>query len=558
MKALIINALTMVALLCVSVACAPSNDPDENTSKTTTLTLEACDALPARGGQHTISYTLTNPVEGAEWSFSEPTAEWLHDVRLDAESSRITFAYDRNSSEEPREASFTVAYSTLDPISVVVTQNAHADEFTVTLTNATTNSVDVTCVAADPTMRFVLGKLSAATLSEFPDKEAWAEYYISDRSEYWYETSTFVGMFPSEGLDDTITFYSHNLPGYIVVFGLSYEGNWENVQIATDIYLYEPELLPTPTVVITPTEQHVSHLAGEVTFDYSIESPLEGESLVAEASASWLNATVTENSVVVAYEANPTTKSRSAEVVCSYEGVEPITLLIEQEGDADATPITFDLAIVESHYDHILVNVTPSDASVKYAIGAVSKSDFAKYYNNTDEILTQDLLSTYYKPAIISGAQSNYAVEVEASDITDWEWYIYAYAVNDSEDVAISDVTKLLVEVVDDTPILNFDPERIEVAGEGGKYTVKYTLTNGRPEGTVKFFQNPMDYYDILKPDSWTIDTEKCEVSFEVNPYNELKFGHDAVIFIAYFPTEDSIYADASASLNIIQLAPAQ
>ena len=150
------------------------------------------------------------------------------------------------------------------------------------------------------------------------------------------------------------------------------------------------------------------------------------------------------------------------------------------------------------------------DASVKYAIGAVSKSDFAKYYNNTDEILTQDLLSTYYKPAITSGTQTNYAVEVEASDYTDWEWYIYAYAVNDSEDVAISDVTKLLVEVVDDTPILNFDPERIEVAGEGGKYTVKYTLTNGRPEGTVKFFQNPMDYYDILKPDSWTIDTEKC------------------------------------------------
>ena len=67
-----------------------------------------------------------------------------------------------------------------------------------------------------------------------------------------------------------------------------------------------------------------------------------------------------------------------------------------------------------------------------------------------------------------------------------------------------------------------------------------------------------MDYYAILKPDSWTIATEKCEVSFEVNPYNELKFGHDAVIFIAYFPTEDSIYADASASLNIIQLAPAQ
>lgn len=558
MKTLTLNLLTLIALLAASVACTPSDDPANEPAKVTTLTIEACEALPAKGGEHALSYTLTNPTEDATWTFGEPTAEWLHSVALDAPNSRITFAYDRNGTDAIREASFTVTYGTLDPISVAVTQNAHAEEFTVTITNATTDSVDVTCVAADPDMRFVLGKLSAATLAEFPNKEAWAEYYISDRSEYWYETSTFVGTFPSEGIDDTITFYSHNLPGYIVIFGLSYEGNWENVAVATDIYLYEPELLPTPVVTINPTLQSVSHLAGEVAFDYTIENPLEGESLTVETTASWLEATVTDSEIVVEYATNPTSKGRSTDLICRYEGVEPIILTVEQAGNADVVPITFDLAILESHYDHILVDVTPSDTTVKYAIGAVSKSDFAKYYNNSDEILMKDLHSTYYKPAITLGAQANYAVEVEASDYTDWEWYVYAYAVSDDEYTVISDMTKVLVEVVDDTPILNFDPENVEVPGEGGKFTFKYTLTNGRSEGVVKFFQDPMDYYDILVPGSWTIDAEKCEVSFEVNPYNELTFGHYAVLFIAYYPTEESIYPDATASLNVTQLAPAQ
>jgi len=167
----------------------------------------------------------------------------------------------------------------------------------------------------------------------------------------------------------------------------------------------------------------------------------------------------------------------------------------------------------------------------------------------------EDLHSTYNKPTILSGVQQGYKLEVSASDYTDWEWYVYAYAVDETETIATSAVVKVFVEIVDDTPTIEFETKKLIVPAAGGKFTVKYTLTNGREGGVVKFNGSPMNYYEVIKPNSWTIDNEKCEISFEVNPYDELAYNHDATIFIAYYNSEDSSYADATASLKVEQTA---
>lgn len=573
------------ATLLLGVACGsdpieekPKPEPTPDPEPTIpSLVVDKCDVLPATAGEYSLGYTLENPVEGVELLVGEPSAEWLHDFEVVVNESLILFSYDANDEEpgsEPREASFTVTYGELEPIEVVVSQLAAevkdepnpepepepepepTEAFTVTFTNATTNSVDVTIVAKDPEMRFVVGKLSEASLSEFESKEAWAEYYVTDRLAYWYETSTFVGSFPSGGINNTFNFYTNDLPGYVVVFGFSYEGEWENVALATDVYLYEPPLLPIPTLTITPMEQSVSSAEGEVSFDYSLEKPIEGESVVVETSASWVTATVESDKIVAKYEANPSAQPRTAELICNYMGIEPVALTLTQEGNADAEPITFDLTIVESHYDYIVVDVTPSDPSTKYALGAILRSDFEKYpYYGSDDVLTEDLLSTYNKPTILSGAQQGYKLEIGASDYTGWDWYVFVYAVDESETIATSAVVRTLVDVVDDTPVLEFETKKLTVPAAGGKFTVKYTLTNGREGGVVRFNGAPMNYYEVIKPNSWTIDTEKCEVSFEVNLYDELLFSHDATIFIAYYASEDATYADATASLKVEQIA---
>ena len=564
-----------LATLLMSVACGseviedkPQPEPDPQPSLPS-LVVDECDILPATAGDMSLSYTLENPVEGLELLVGEPSAEWLHDVRVLADDSLIAFSFDANDEEpgsEPREASFTVTYGDIEPIEVVVRQQSREvqddpnpdpvpdEEFTVTFTNITTNSVDVSIVAKDPDMRFVVGKLTEASLSEFESKEAWAEYYVTGRLAHWYENYTFVGSFPTEGINNTFNFYAYDLPGYVVVFGFSYDGEWENVALATDVYLYEPPLLPTPIVSITPTEQSVTSASGEVSFDYSLENPIEGESLEVVTTASWVDTEVTDSKIVVRFDANTAAKERVASLECRYMGAETTTLTLNQEGDAAAEPISFELSVVESHYDHIVVDVTPSDLSTKYALGVVSASDFEKYpYYGSSDMLIENLLSEYNKPIILSGAQQGYKVEVGASDYTDWEWYVFVYAVDESETIATSDVAMTLVEVVDDTPILEFEQKKLTVPAAGGKFTVKYILTNGREGGVVRFNGAPMNYYEVIKPESWSIDTEKCEVSFEVNPYDELAFSHDATIFIAYYTSEESTYADATASLKVEQ-----
>ena len=566
-----------LATLLLSVACGtdpveekpqPEPEPDPQPSLPS-LVVDECDILPATAGDMSLSYTLENPVEGLELLVGEPSAEWLHDVRVLADDSLIAFSFDANDEEpgsEPREASFTVTYGDIEPIEVVVRQQSREvqddpnpdpvpdEEFTVTFTNITTNSVDVSIVAKDPDMRFVVGKLTEASLSEFESKEAWAEYYVTGRLAHWYENYTFVGSFPTEGINNTFNFYAYDIPGYVVVFGFSYDGEWENVALATDVYLYEPPLLPTPIVSITPTEQSVTSASGEVSFDYSLENPIEGESLEVVTTASWVDTEVTDSKIVVRFDANTAAKERVASLECRYMGAETTTLTLNQEGDAAAEPISFELSVVESHYDHIVVDVTPSDLSTKYALGVVSASDFEKYpYYGSSDMLIENLLSEYNKPIILSGAQQGYKVEVGASDYTDWEWYVFVYAVDESETIATSDVAMTLVEVVDDTPILEFEQKKLTVPAAGGKFTVKYILTNGREGGVVRFNGAPMNYYEVIKPESWSIDTEKCEVSFEVNPYDELAFSHDATIFIAYYTSEESTYADATASLKVEQ-----
>lgn len=570
-----------LATLLLSVACGtdpveekPQPEPEPEPQPTIpSLVVDECDVLPATAGEYSLGYTLENPVEGVELLVGEPSAEWLHDVEVVASESVIAFAFDANDAEpgsEPREASFTVTYGDLEPIEVVVSQLAAevkdepepepepepTEAFTVTFTNATTNSVDVTIVAKDPEMRFVVGKLSEASLAEYESKEAWAEYYVTDRLAYWYENSTFVGSFPSEGINNTFKFYSYDLPAYVVVFGFSYEGEWENVKVATDVYLYEPPLLPIPTVTFATMEQSVSSEEGEVSFDYTIEKPIDGEIIEIETNASWVTTSVESDKVVVKYEANPSAQPRTAELICSYMGIEPVVLTLTQEGNDDAAPITIDLKVVESHYDHIVVDITPSKPSTKFALGVVSETDFAKYpYYGDDANLLEDLHSTYNKPTILSGVQQGYKLEVGASDYTDWEWYVYVYAVDETETIATSAVVKVFVEIVDDTPTIEFETKKLIVPAAGGKFTVKYTLTNGREGGVVKFNGSPMNYYEVIKPNSWTIDNEKCEISFEVNPYDELAYNHDATIFIAYYNSEDSSYADATASLKVEQTA---
>jgi hypothetical protein len=171
--------------------------------------------------------------------------------------------------------------------------------------------------------------------------------------------------------------------------------------------------------------------------------------------------------------------------------------------------------------------------------------------------LQEDLTSPYYKPTILTGAQTGYKLSVGPSDYSGWDWYIYAYAVSDDETVAASDVVKVLVTIVNDKPTLSFEKAPFEVSAEGGVYKVKYILTNPVEGGVVKFNGSVSNYYGVLKDDSLTLNNEKGEITFQVNPYDASQYSHYAYIYIAYYASETSTTSLATASLKVNQLAPA-
>ena len=116
---------------------------------------------------------------------------------------------------------------------------------------------------------------------------------------------------------------------------------------------------------------------------------------------------------------------------------------------------------------------------------------------------------------------------------------------------------KVLVTIVNDKPALSFEKAPFEVSAEGGVYKMKYVLSNPVEGGVVKFNRSQSNYYGVLKEDSWKINTETCEIEFEVNPYDATQYSHYAYLYIAYYANETSTTSIAEASVKINQLAPA-
>lgn len=555
MKTRFITSMVLACAAFIGVSCEreePNTDPEPIIP--TSITISDCEELAAEGGIQTLSYSIVSPVEGAQVAFGESTAEWIHDFAAD--STAISFTYDPNPAlpgSEPREASFVVTYADLEPVTVQVKQASVEAQFEVTFANVTTTSADVTCTPKDLEATYLLQKVNASALANAGTPEAWLETYLNGTGK-WYAT-LYTGVYPEEGKSNTYSCYE---PAYILVVGATRNDDYEYT-LTTPIHLYEIPLLPKPVLTINSLENNVTYEAGSLALEYSVEHAVEGVEVAVSKTPEWVNVEIDEKNIYITYEKNEYASARAAKMTFSYDGAdETRTVVLTQEANPEAEVYTFELSVVESHFDHVIVNITPSNENVKYALKGISKSDFEGYsYNGSDLTLQEkDLTSSYYKPTFLTGSQENYRLDVGAYE-SSLEWYIYVYAVTDDETTAISDVKKVLVTINFDKPSLAFETSPFEVSAEGGKYSVKYVLTNPVEGGVVKFNGSQSNYYGVIVENSWTINNETCEIEFEVNPYDADQYSHSAYFYIAYFPDETSTKSIATASLKVNQAAPA-
>ena len=420
--------------------------------------------------------------------------------------------------------------------------------FKVEFSDCTTTSALATIIPAEGVGTYYWKKASASELEGYESNEAWLKNKI--------ETSWFVTL--NEGVLANQSISEYYGAAYIIIAG-AVEGE-NGYEFTTPVFTFQVPLVPKPVLTITPLENSVSYEAGVITLDYSVENAVEGDVVTLSKDAAWTTTTIENGKITIAYTANDSAKARTASLLFSYPNADtPAVVTLSQEANPTAEAITFSLEVTETHFDHVIVNVTPSNNTTKFALGGVSKKDFENQYtyNNSDSKLQEDLASSYYKPTILSGPQTGYKLKVDASDYSGWDWYIYAYAVSDDEKVATSDVHKVLITVNNDKPALSFETSPFEVSAEGGTYTIKYTISNPVEGGVVKFNGSQSNYYGVLVNDSWTIDNEKCEITVQVNPYNASEYYHYATLYIAYYADENTTTSICTASIKINQLAPA-
>ena len=539
--------MALAVMVFAGVACTPEIGGDQEIEKPV-LTFEECAVLPAEGGAHTLAYTIENAVAGTELVLGEASAEWLHDLAV-VDEATISFVLDANEviSNDAREASFVATYGDAEPVTVVVKQSSVAPSFTIEFTNCTTTSASATITPAEGVGTYYWKKASDSDLVGYESPAAWLKNKI--------DTSWFVTL--NEGVLENQSISEYYGAAYIIIAGaVEVDGNYE---FTTPVHTIQVPLIPKPVLNISVVDHNVSCEAGVITLDYTVDHAVEGDVVTLSKDAAWTTTTIEEGKITIAYTANDFAKARTASLSFNYPNADAATVVtINQEANPNAEAVTFTIEVTETHYDHVIVNVTPSNTNTKFALAGVAKSEFEGYmYSGSDSKLQENLTSSYYKPTILSGVQSGYKLKVSPSDYYGWDWYIYAYAVSDDETVATSDVVKVLVTINNDKPALSFETSPFNVSAEGGTYTIKYTLSNPVAGGVVKFNGSQSNYYGVLVDNSWSIDNEKGEITVQVNPYDASQYSHYATLYIAYYASESSATSICTASIKVNQLAPA-
>lgn len=303
--------------------------------------------------------------------------------------------------------------------------------------------------------------------------------------------------------------------GYLCVVGVNknntnLENDVDDSTQATPIHIFEIEALPAPTVSVSVSEAEVNATEGYQLVTITVENPYDGvlSAYVDYSAESWVTPTIVDNKLHINYAANPYAVSRSAEVTVSYSYMCDVlqygmmmpmdfnataTVKLTQKKNETVAPVTFEFEVVETHFDHILVNVTPSDLNATYVLGNIQKMGFDESYKGN----WLDLAASQASNEPLTGAQTNYRLDVERygneddSDPESWKYWVYAFAVDAEKEVAAGEASKTLVAVKNDRPAIecpegftmNGTTFYLDVYGKGGEFNVKLNVTNAPKDG---------------------------------------------------------------------------
>lgn len=563
----IMKNLFLATLLLPFVLVGCQEEPEE---PQTTITIEQTIAVSAMGGPQKVVYTLTNPTEGATLVVEEVSAEWVHDLVVLPEE--ITFVVDANLAvgATPREATFEVTYGGKSLATITVKQESVSGSFAVEVHNVTPESIDFTITPTNETMTYLvnvapksyierLGGLEEYALIE---AEVYRDSFYGDMLDEYLLSGTTTKTITIEGAPQE--------PMWLWVAGVVRAADAERTPMLVAEPTYEEFLfLPYPTLTLEAEgAEQFDIAAGSHTIPFTLTNAIEGEEItltLLEGAENWVHTysvNYVESTIVIEYSENLLAIERKGTIAISYPYTETLFYSISQSANIQSENITFELDIKELHYNRVVVDCTPSNDNVKYVVGALAKSDFEGAYYQSDpyKIPEFDLSATYPTFLVVKGVQSGLMLNNPAI-LYDTEWYIYAYAIDEDEKVATSDVEMVLVTLVDDSPYFIWEDERV-VAGDYSHslttdnkertFTIKYSIGNATPGGVVTV-EEPYDNI-LVKTDGKRVthDPEAQTITFTVSA-NTDGYKRTTYIYMKYFSSEEDTSSDANSSLKIVQ-----
>ena len=555
-------------------------------AKANSISVGMLSEVAATGGNVSFTYSVV-AVEGA--SLTATVAEettWIHDITVSENA--VAFVVDANTATAPREAVMTLSYAG-EQKSVTIRQAAavaQEEAFTVTFSDPTPGSAYVTIVPKDPSKTYVYINCTSSNLNSYEGntiKDKAAAYAISRVGSWlfpfwgtpmmdYFVTGNYPTAEMAEGENElSWVLYDTDEVPYLIVVGINTDAKTkEEITFTTPMSLIEVPLLPKPDITIATESLTVPYTAGSNGTSFTVTNPLDGVKAEATTKATWIKSiSIVNDKMAFEFEENPYSAPRQATITFSYDFADYArTLTVTQEGNPNAERYNFYITVKEVHYDNVVVDVMPSNPNVKYVIGGISDYTFKGYSYNGDDMTLVSKTITGFSKVVKSGALTDLKIKISSvSDVYGWDAYVYAYAVDDTEKVAISDLTKVKTTLVNDKPSISFSCESdgtkwtedffgnkaLEVPATATTITVKYEPLNLSETGLLVIEPSASQSYTVIDESTFTVDKAAKTVTFSITANDTTSTKIDYIYFKYYSDPNNTTFTDLNASLKISQ-----
>lgn len=330
-------------------------------------------------GKTVIEYSVENPVEGVAVKAATEAA-WLK--LEEPAASSVTFAYEDNESPDERSAEIVLSYGDLTPVTVTVTQDGQAipDSYIV----LTAKELEVDATAGNGKLAYLIGEQVSWISAEASCDAEWVKLsnVCESSLDYSYEANELES--PRSA---TITVsYGKAEPAVFVLKQAAY-------------------IPPTPVIKLDETSVELDCDDNIISFYYTIENPVKGESVKVDYDNSWIYVqSATDTKLTFMAYKNDSYDERRTVITLSYGKAEPVEFTVIQQGQERPAPSLYvpnpmyqvgpSAGSIEVEYtiinpvEGVALEATPSESWL--SIGEISDTKIVINYEKTYSIMSRD------------------------------------------------------------------------------------------------------------------------------------------------------------------------